>query len=148
MIDTPTRYNVKPNITLDQIVNSTLATLQATSDDGGANVTVGLSPKGTVQSIIQFFRDSVAGLPALVHSMRPGTAVVRHQLNGKAGDVALCQGGGVFLVGSTIAADGWKMPVRFGGGFLWISAAGKGMSKAGSTAPTTHADGVVIGTQT
>lgn len=142
------RYNVKPNITRDQIVNSTLVALHATSSDSGANVTVHFSPKGTVQSIVQFFRESVAGLPALVQIMRPGTAVVRHQLNGETGDVALCQGGGVVLVGSTTAADGWKTPVRFGGGFLWISAAGKGMIKAGATAPTTDADGVVMGTQT
>lgn len=149
VIDTPTRYNAKPNVTRDQIVNSTLVALHATSSDGGANVTVHVSPKGTVQSIFQFFRESVAGLPALVQIMQPGTANVRHQFNGETGDALLCQGGsGKVLIGSTIAADGWKTPVRFGGGHLWISAAGKAMIKAGAAAPASDADGVVIGTQT
>ena len=38
----------------------------------------------------------------------------------------------------------WKAPIKFGGGFLWITEAGKLMKKVGAAAPTSNTDGIEI----
>ena len=38
----------------------------------------------------------------------------------------------------------WKAPIKFAGGFLWITSTGKLMKKVGGVAPTSDTDGVEI----
>lgn len=39
---------------------------------------------------------------------------------------------------------GWKAPIKFGGGYLWITDSGKLLKKTGNVAPTSDTDGVEI----
>lgn len=39
---------------------------------------------------------------------------------------------------------GWKAPIKFGGGYLWITDSGKLLKKTGNIAPTSDTDGIEI----
>lgn len=153
---TPTRYNAAPNIQFNRAISNQVGEQSIQSSNGADAVwdSTPKSPNGLGSVLLRLFRQATANLPAALQIMKPGTTTVAHSFDALGGNVSLAQtrdagtDRAVVLIGSTTAADGWKTPTRNGGGYWWISAAGKAMVKAGATAPTSDTDGQVVGTQT